>query len=229
MKYSLFVCLIAAGLALVTPRPRAQTSALQQGIRVQMASSNNAVAFPVADTADAWIIAVTVEGHLYFGVTPVTRDELLQEMRRTPRKREAKLYLKSDARTPYANVEGALDAARHDLFATVVLLTSRPGSHPPGTMAPPEGLEVGIVSPSSSASPTVEMLSSGHGSAGLKIDGHEASLSTLEGDLQQALQDGNGKVVLVQADGEVPFAEVVRVIDSCRTIGATPVLAGPGL
>lgn len=229
MKYSLFVCLIVVGMEPVVPKACAQVPALQQGIRVQMTSSNNAVPFPTADTADAWIVTVTDEGHLYFGGKPLSREGLLQQMISTPRNREAKLYLKSDARAPYATVEEALDAARHDFFQSVVLLTSRPGSPPAESMAAPGGLEVEIVSPSSPAPATVQVLSSGSGSPALKVNGQNASLSSLKNRLGDALQTRTDKLVLVRADGKTPFAEIVHVIDSCRAIGATAVLAGPEL
>lgn len=225
MKYSLFVCLIAVGLTIVAPLSCAQTPAMQQGVSVQMAASRNAVAFPAADEEDAWIVAITTEGQLYFGIRPITPDELLQEMRIAPRNREAKLYLKCDARTAYANVARALDAARHDLFQSAVLLTLQREPYA-GAIAPPEGLEVGIVPPSRPVSAIVQLFSSGEGSPALKINGEAATFASLESNLNRVLQHRSEKVVLVQVDGRLSFADVVHAIDICRSMGATVVLYG---
>lgn len=225
MKQLLFVCLIAAGSVGAMSYAYAQIPALQQGVSVQMAATRNASAFPAADADDAWIVAVTADGQLYLGIRPVTPDELLHEMRVAPRNRETKLYVKSDARTPYANVARVLDAARHDLFQSAVLLTLQPEPHA-GAIAPPEGLEVRIVPPSRPVSATVQLLSSGEGLPMLKINGQTASFASLEGGLKQVLQNPSQKVVLVQADGTLSFADVVHVIDTCRAFGATVVLAG---
>ena len=85
---------------------------LRQGVTVQMAHTASAVPYPAADDDDAWIVVVTADGDLYFGVKPVTPDQLLEEMKATPRQRDTKLYIKADARAPFANVVRVLQAGR---------------------------------------------------------------------------------------------------------------------
>ena len=57
-------------LALIVPLSLGISLAqhLRQGVSVQMARTTNATAYPAADNADAWIVAVTADGRLYFGV-----------------------------------------------------------------------------------------------------------------------------------------------------------------
>ncbi len=84
MKSLLFVSLLAFTIADVALPSRAQTPALQQGVSVQMAMTNHAQPVPAADDQDAWVIAVTADGKLYFGAHPETSEGLLEKMKSTP-------------------------------------------------------------------------------------------------------------------------------------------------
>src|SRR5689334_12880443 len=101
MKCLLSLCLVTLTLAVAAPRwnaPAAQE--MRQGVRVQMAESSNAKPEPQADY-DPWLVTVTNNGELYFGIHPVTMEKLIEEMKSRPRDREQKLYIKADARTAY--------------------------------------------------------------------------------------------------------------------------------
>ena len=81
---------------------------LQQGVSVQLAPTTNALPMPAADNEDAWIVAITADGKMYFGIDPVDSASLFDAMKRRPRNRDQKLYIKADARTPFAPVAVAL-------------------------------------------------------------------------------------------------------------------------
>jgi biopolymer transport protein ExbD len=199
---------------------------LRKGISVEMATSNNATPVPAADNADAWIIAVTADGRFYFGTKLVTPKELLEEMIATPRKREQQLYIKADARVPYAKVEKALEAGKVDMFESAVLLTTQPESPALGTMVRPKGLEVILAPRSSGLEPVVlQLLSSGQKAPLLKINNNDVPIADLQTALNQALQNRSEKVVQMNADPQLSFAQVAHVIDACRSVGATVIVA----
>jgi len=88
MKHLLEVCLVALALATnVTPSASAQSVAMQRGVSVQLAVTNNATPMPEADNEDAWIVTVTADGQIYFGTDPVTPAGLADELKRRPRNR----------------------------------------------------------------------------------------------------------------------------------------------
>lgn len=129
---------------------------------------------------------------------------------------EKKLYIKADARTPYANVVNVLDAMRTAGVEAPNLLTAQQDSSEPGTLVPPKGLEVlvGPPLPSGSDAIVVQALNSGQRWPTLKINNE---------------QNRSEKVVPLKADGLLPFAHVVQVIDMCRSMGAKVLLVTPGL
>lgn len=199
---------------------------LRLGITVQMAHTTSAVAYPGADNNDAWIVAVTADGNLYFGVKPVTPDQLLEEMKATPRQRDARLYVKADARAPFANVEKVLEAGREVAFEAPVLLTAQ-SLHPAfGAVVPPNGLEVLVrpALPAGGVATVVQLLNSGQPKPLLRVNGDEISWSALESTLRRHFKKGDEKVVLLKADERLPFEQVVQVIDMCRATGAKVVV-----
>jgi biopolymer transport protein ExbD len=190
-----------------------------------MAATNNASAVPAADDTNAWIVTITADGSLYFGVHPVTLHGLEEQMTVHPRNREQTLYIKADARTPYANVQKALDAARDAMFEAPVLLTSQQQSATPGTMMPPKGLEV-MVSEPAADSVVVEVYA---GQVPLKVNNEDVAPTALQTTIGEVLQNRSEKVVAVKAAGSVPFAEVAHVIDVCRAAGAKVAIDKPSL
>ena len=124
---------------------RAQNPPTRQGVSVEMAATKSAAARPEANKADTWIVAITADGRLYFGVKAVTSDQLFEEMAATPRKRDAKLFVKADARSTLSSLKSALGPARSVEFETAVLLTSQPAHASGHEVFPPQGIEVQIV------------------------------------------------------------------------------------
>jgi biopolymer transport protein ExbD len=160
-------------------------------------------------------------------VKPVTPDQLLEEMKATPRQRDAKLYVKADARAPFANIARVLEAGHEVAFEAPVLLTAQPVPTASGKVVPPNGLEVlvGPSPPAGTVATVVQLLNSGQQKPLLRVNGDEISWSALEGTLRGHFQKGDTKVILLKADEQLPFGQVVQVIDTCRATGAKVVVA----
>src|SRR5882724_7595472 len=236
MKCLLSVCLIALlsvaiGHVVEQSANASQESGrtLQQGVSVKMAGASNAQPMPEADDADAWIITVTADGQLYFGVDPLTPAALRERMIRTPRKRSQRLYIKADEGASFASVQKALDAASGVEIESPVLLVSQHRSSKPGAMVAPEGLEVllGPALPAGMVATVVQLLNSGQQLPLLRLNDDDISQSSLESTLRQHFQKGDDKVILLKADTRLPFGQVVQVIDACRAAGASVVIATP--
>jgi biopolymer transport protein TolR len=223
MKCLLSVCLsVLAGVALFAASKPGQTPALQKGISVQMAPSNHAAPMPEADQENAWVVTVTTDGTIYFGVEAVTLENLTHEMQIRPRNRAAKLYVKADAGAPFSSVRQVLHAARVDLFDDVVLLTSHPEPAQAGAILPPQGLEVWIGTEAGSNLIAVH-IASAEGSATMKINNETVAPALLQSRLGQIFDNRAARVVVLTAAGDVPFAQVVRAIDASRAAGASRV------
>jgi biopolymer transport protein ExbD len=182
---------------------------------------------PEADNPGAWIVTVMKDGTLYFGTNPVTPDGLADTMKRTPRNRTAKLYIKADAGAPFASVEQVLDAARADFFNTAVLLTSQPESYAPGKIVPPKGLHVSIGPESIVGAVVVQLVSAGQALPKLKVDGQQIERSELKTTLERRWEEPSIKLVLIRADRNVEFNDVAHLIDVCSSMDANVTLPKP--
>lgn len=151
MKHLLEVCLVALTLAGSTPSVAAQSAAevpKQRGITVDLPPTSNAVAVPDADKEDALVVTVTRDGSVYLGVNLTSTAILAEKVRNVLSHRSQKtLYVKADARTPYASLVRILDSVRIAGVQGVTLLTAQQDSESPGTPMPPKGLEMLIVTP----------------------------------------------------------------------------------
>jgi biopolymer transport protein TolR len=148
MKSLLLASLVVLGVgACVVPDTAAQSPAMQKGVSVQLAVSTNAAPMPDADNEDSFIVTVTEEGTVYLGVNRITLGELKEKVRSTPLKKEQKLYIKADARAPYARVLEVLDATSTGGMAQQVLLTGHTKPSTTGMITPPEGVEVRLGHP----------------------------------------------------------------------------------
>ena len=226
-----FALTTAVVLAITLLAARAgNTQQLQQGIHVQMAQTTTAMPMPDADNNDAWIVSVTADGTLYFGVDPLTPTELTNKMIRTPRRRDQNLYVKADARAPFAAVRTVLTTAHEMGFAASVLLTSQSRPSAPGNMVPPNGLEM-LVDPAlpSGSVTTVVQLNSGQQGPRLTINGDDIPWYALESTLREHFQKGDEKVGLLKADGQLPFGQVAHVIDTIHSLGAKVMISTPEL
>jgi biopolymer transport protein ExbD len=208
--------------------PRCTAQALKKGISVEEAVTRNAVAMPDADKEGALIVAVTQSGSVYLGIDPITPAALAEKSGLSSRAEE-KLYIKADARTPYANVAKVLDAVRKAGVTSTNLLTAQDETPEPGKLVPPKGLEVLVGPPLSSGaeSTVVQVLNSGQRWPLLQINNEDIPWANLESRLRQLYQNHSKKVVLLKADGLLPFRNVVHVIDVCRSTGAEVYLATP--
>ena len=122
--------------------PRSSAQAMQKGISVELASTSSAVSVPLADKQDALIVTVSQSGKLYFGIDAVTPDALVKELKNRMSQRTQNLYIKADARAPYAWVVKVLDAAHEAGITSVTLLTSQTKTTQAGTVVSPEGIEM---------------------------------------------------------------------------------------
>jgi len=132
-------------LAVVTTpsvAPQSTAQAMQKGISVELAPTSSAMPVPDADNPEALIITVTDTGKLYFGIEPVTTASLAEKLKGRLSHRTQNLYIKADARAPYACVVKVLDAARIADVAAVTLLTTQPKATQAGTVVLPEGIEM---------------------------------------------------------------------------------------
>jgi biopolymer transport protein ExbD len=221
------IALTLATLLFVAPTSHAQQ--LQKGVSVQLAATTNAAAMPAADNQDAWIVAVTSNGSFFFGTDKVTPSALSETMKRLPRNRDQRLYIKADARAPFSDVERVVAAGHEVAFGAAVFLTSQPESPAPGTVVSPKGLDVMVDPPSAKDSPVIQVVNSGQQGPTLMIGGHLIPSDSLQSTLRDIFQNRTEKVVLVKADGALPFADIVRVIDTCRSAGVKIALLTPGL
>jgi biopolymer transport protein ExbD len=136
---------IAALVVLVsamTTTQRSAAQAMQKGISVQLVPTSSAVPVPNADGQDALIITVTESGKLYVGLDPVTPASLAEKLKSGLAGRTQNLYIKADARSPYASVVKVVDAAHATGIASVTLLTTQQSATQAGTVVSPEGIEM---------------------------------------------------------------------------------------
>lgn len=224
MNYLLSVSLVALAVAAnAVPVAFAQTPAMRQGVSVQLASTSNATPMPEADNEDAWIVAVTADGRMFFGTEPVSPASLSDEMKARPRNRDAKLYVKADARASFGDVEKVLNAAKSDRFESAVLLTKQNETPAIGRLVAPRGLEVLLTSAPSDAV-VVELRNSAQPRPVLKVNNQEIAWSNLQTALNQSLQNRRDRIVEIKSDGPLPFAQLAQVIDACTSVTAKIVL-----
>ena len=209
----------------------AKGQAMRKGISVELPVTSSAVPMPDADQEDSLIVSVTDDGSVYFGVDPISPSALAENVKRGLSNGTGKrLYIKVDARTSYANVVKVLEAVRTAGVEAPNLLTAQRDSSEPGTLVPPKGLAVLVGPPSGLEATVVQVLNSGQRWPTLKINNNkQIPWATLQTSLRQLFQNRSEKVVLVKAEGMLPFADVVDVIDRCHSTGAKVILVTPGL
>ena len=220
MKCSPYVSLLAVTIVAIAWEAGTQTPALQKGVSVQMAVTNNAQPMPAADELDAWVVAVTADGRLFFGADQETGEGLMERMKVTPRKRDQDLYIKADGRATFSAVKKALFAAREAGFEAPVLLTMQHESGRPGTVVAPRGIAVSLQAPPNGEGAFVRLSSSERGPATLNVNSQTVSWTQLDSTLKQAVQSP-GQIVQVEANDAVSFADVMRVLDTARASKAT--------
>lgn len=236
MNYLLEVCLvvltfttsITPTIASGTEATASRDQAMQKGISVELPITSNAAPMPDADNEGALIVSITDSSGVYFGIDPIAPAALSEKVKASLSSQKM-LYIKADARAPYADVMQVLHAARSAGVEATTLLTAQRDSPELGAVVPPKGLEVliGPSFPSGSVLATIQLLNSGRQQPILKINHEQISWETLESALKQLLQNRSGKLTLLTADRLLPFADVVQVIDICQATGAKVLLVAP--
>ena len=122
---------------------------LQRGVSVQMPVTRNAVAVPNADTQDALVVALTADGTTYLRADPLSTPALADRVRSILSTRNEKtLYIKADARVPYARLVEVIDAMQRSGVEGVTLLTAQQDAADQGnSLVPPKGLQMRVVNP----------------------------------------------------------------------------------
>jgi biopolymer transport protein ExbD len=122
-----------------------QNLPLQAGVSVQLPVTGTAVAVPKADNQDALVVALTADGATYLGVDRVTASALTGRVKTLLSARSDKtLYIKADARVPYARVIEIIDAVHNSGVEALTFLTAQQdtvGNRP----VAPKGLEMRVV------------------------------------------------------------------------------------
>jgi biopolymer transport protein ExbD len=150
MKRLLEACLVAVTLASLASPAVAQAVAdvpMQRGVAVDLPVTRSAVAIPDADKEDALVVAITRKGDVFLGTDQTSVAALPQKIKSAVSNRSAKvLYIKADARAPYSTVVSILDSLNPLGLRKFVLLTAQLSSEKAGTLVPPKGLEMQIMS-----------------------------------------------------------------------------------
>jgi biopolymer transport protein ExbD len=205
---------------------------MQRGVSVELPVTHSAVPMPDADTQDASIVAVTANGGVFFGISPTAPDALTEKVRgRLSNETQNEIYIKADARARYTNLMKVLDAIRAAGVKQIALLTAQQELSPTSTPVPPIGLQVSLEWPPASGSQpaVVQVLNSRRPWPTLKVNNEIVVWEALQQKLVQLAPNGGERIVAVDADGQLPFAQVVHVIDICRSTGAKVVLVAPAL
>jgi len=202
---------------------------LQAGIAVVLAPTANATPMPAADDENAWIVAVAREGALFLGTEKLTPEGLAEAMKKRPRNRGLKLYIKADAGAAFSDVEKVLQTGRAVGFDAPVLLTSQREQAAPGTIVPPQGLEVLVGPLSSTEAIVVQVLDTGESKPDVRVNGADVSVDVLRNTLGRMLPNSNERLVVLKAAGTLRFAQVAHVIDICRGAGVEVAVGGPEL
>jgi len=119
---------------------------LQRGVSVQMPVTRNAVAVPSADGQDALVVALTVDGIAYLRGDRLATPALADRVRSILSTRNEKtLYIKADARVPYARLIEVIDAVQKSGVEGLTLLTAQQdAADQPNRLVPPKGLEMRV-------------------------------------------------------------------------------------
>ncbi|MCW5980157.1 MAG: biopolymer transporter ExbD [Bryobacteraceae bacterium] len=102
------------------------TPMLSKGVSVDMVMTDNPIAMSEADKEDAVLMAVTRDGKVYLGSTPITVEDVGPKVRDLlAGSLDKTIYLKSDARARYERVVEVVDNARSAGVDNIGLLTEK--------------------------------------------------------------------------------------------------------
>jgi biopolymer transport protein ExbD/biopolymer transport protein TolR len=102
------------------------TPMLQKGISVDMARVQHPRPMPDADKEDSVVLAITRDGKVYLGSSPIRVDEITSKVKdRIANKLDKTVYVKSDVRAKYGDVTSVVDDVRAAGVENLGLLTER--------------------------------------------------------------------------------------------------------
>jgi len=93
---------------------------------VDLANVNNPHDMKDADKDDAIVVAVTRDGKIYLGNTPLTKEDITSQVKdRLSARLDKTVYVKSDARAKYGDVVAVVDEIRSAGVDQLGLLTEK--------------------------------------------------------------------------------------------------------
>jgi biopolymer transport protein ExbD len=102
------------------------TPMLQKGVSVDMAQAANPRSMADADKEDAVVLAVTRDGKIFLGTSPIALDEVTKKVKDMISGRLDKtVYVKSDARAKYGDVVKLINGIRAAGVDALGLLTEK--------------------------------------------------------------------------------------------------------
>lgn len=102
------------------------TPMLSKGVSVDMVMTDNPIAMSDADKEDAVLMAVTRDGKVFLGSTPINPEDLAPKVRDLlAGSLDKTVYLKSDARARYERVVEVVDNVRSAGVDNIGLLTEK--------------------------------------------------------------------------------------------------------
>ena len=149
MNRKLQACLVSLMMAAMSGAVLAQSGVnvpLQRGVSVQLAVTSNAVAVPNADKQDALVVALTADGSIYLRANRVPTPDLADSVKSILSTRQDKtLYVKADARVPYARLVEIIDAVQKSGVEGLTFLTAQQDAADQGRRpVSPKGLELRV-------------------------------------------------------------------------------------
>ncbi len=149
MNRRLQACLVLLMMGTMADAVFAQSGVnvpLQRGVSVQMAVTSNAVAVPNADQPDALVVALTADGSIYLRADRIPTSDLADRVRSILSMRKDKtLYVKADARVPYARLVEVIDAVQNSGVEGLTFLTAQQDAAEQGRgPVSPKGLEMRV-------------------------------------------------------------------------------------
>jgi biopolymer transport protein TolR len=140
------VSLMLAGLPGEVCAQSGASVPLQRGVSVQLPVTSNAVAVPNADNQNALVVALTADGTTYLGANRLPTSALADTVRKILSTRNEKtLYIKADARVPYARLVEVIDAVQKSGVEGLTFLTAQQEAADQGRRpVSPKGLELRV-------------------------------------------------------------------------------------
>jgi biopolymer transport protein TolR len=104
-----------------------ETSPHHCGVSVDLPKVSRPVSMPGADRGDAMLVAVTRDGHVYFGRDQIVPTDLAERIRGRLKDRgaERKVYIKTDMRARWGGVKIVLDGVRSAGILRVAFLADQ--------------------------------------------------------------------------------------------------------